>query len=118
MAKIKPMALVESMSSKVCMHSNVYFRTNKVTGATFAAKLCNPYDGGNSEDQLAARNRFAAVSAAVRARIAALQPTEKTALLAQFRGQSKVGSFFGYCFKKWNSEYDDSGVLITADDSD
>ena len=32
MAEIKPMALIESMKKKVCMHSDVYFRTNKRTG--------------------------------------------------------------------------------------
>ena len=35
MAEIKPMALIESMRKKVCMHSDVYFRTNKQTGKTF-----------------------------------------------------------------------------------
>ena len=32
MSEIKPMALIESMCKKVCMHSDVYFRTNKRTG--------------------------------------------------------------------------------------
>ena len=32
MAEIKPMALIESMKKKVCMHSDVYFRTNRQTG--------------------------------------------------------------------------------------
>ena len=42
MAEIKPMALIESMRKKVCMHSDVYFRTNKQTGKTFTGKLCYP----------------------------------------------------------------------------
>ena len=36
MAKIKPMALIENMSKKVCMHSDVYFRTNKQTGVVYS----------------------------------------------------------------------------------
>mgnify|MGYP003425724069 CR=1 FL=1 len=35
MAEIKPMALIESMRKKVCMHSDVYFRTNKKTGKVY-----------------------------------------------------------------------------------
>ena len=42
MAEIKPMALIESMSKKVCEHSDVYFRTNKKTGKVYTGKLCNP----------------------------------------------------------------------------
>ncbi len=45
MAEIKPMALIESMSKKVCMHSDVYFRTNRQTGkvTTEKAKLLAEY---------------------------------------------------------------------------
>lgn len=65
MSKVKPMALVESMSGKICEHSNVYFRTNKRTGTVTSGKLCNPYAGDPSEDQAAIRTMFAnAVSAA------------------------------------------------------
>ena len=46
MADIKPMALIESMSKKVCMHSDVYFRTNNrtvLTDPTQKAKLKAEY---------------------------------------------------------------------------
>ena len=66
MAKIKPMALIESMSKKVCEHSDVYFRTNKKTGAVYTGKLCNPSTKEPSVNQTAAKARFAKVSAAVR----------------------------------------------------
>ena len=112
MSKIKPMALVENMSGKVCEHSNIYFRTNKVTGQVNSAKLCNPYDGGNSAQQQAARTRFATVSAAIRARIAALPAADKATLVAEYKSQNKIGSLFGYCYHKWNSEYNASGALI------
>ena len=52
MALIKPMALIESMRKKVCMHSDVYFRTNKQTGKTFTGKLCYP---SNQEPSAAQR---------------------------------------------------------------
>ena len=112
MAKIKPMALIENMSGKVCEHSDVYFRTNKQTGKVSSGKLCNPFAGEASADQLAVRNRFKVVVPAVRARIAALPAADKAALEAEYKAQHEIGSLFGYCMKKWNAEYDASGALI------
>ena len=110
MAKIKPMALIESMSKKVCMHSDVYFRTNKQTGTTYTGKLCNPSDAEPSAAQIAAKARFAKVVAAVRAILAA--PTEKAKLKAEFKAQTKIGSLFGYAMHKLNDQYDESGDPI------
>lgn len=110
MATIKPMALIESMSKKVCEHSNVYFRTNKQTGTTYSGKLCNPSTKEPSAAQTAAKARFAKVVAAVRTILA--DPTEKAKLEAEFKSQTKVGSLFGYAMKKLNSNYDSDGNLI------
>ena len=110
MAKIKPMALIESMSKKVCMHSDVYFRTNKQTGATYTGKLCNPSDKAPSAAQTAAKARFAKVVAAVRAILA--DPTEKAKLQAEYKSQTKIGSLFGYAMHKLNGNYDENGDKI------
>ena len=110
MSKIKPMALIESMSKKVCMHSNVYFRTNKQTGVTYSGKLCNPSTKEPSAAQTAAKARFAKVVAAVRTILT--DPTEKAKLKAEFKAQNKIGSLFGYAMKKLNSNYDANGDLI------
>ena len=110
MAEIKPLALIESMRKKVCMHSNVYFRTNKQTGKTTTGKLCNPSDKAPSVQQTAARARFAKVAAAVRTILA--DPTEKAKLLAEFKSQTKYGSLFGYAMHKLNGNYDANGDLI------
>ena len=111
MAKIKPMALVESMSKKVCMHSDVYFRTNKQTGVVYSGKLCNPSNKPASAEQTAAKARFAKVAAAVRA-IWAGTSEQKTALVAEYKKQTKIGSLFGYAMSKLNSNYDANGDLI------
>ena len=113
MAQIKPMALVESMSKKVCMHSDVYFRTNKQTGAVYTGKLCNPNTGEPTEGQVAAKARFAKVSAAIRERLANKTSDETKAITAAFKAQTKVGSVFGLAFKRWNSQYDENGDFIT-----
>lgn len=104
------MALIESMSKKVCMHSNVYFRTNKQTGAVYSGKLCYPSDKAPSAAQTKARNRFAKVVAAVRAILA--DPTENARLTAEFKAQTRFGSLFGYAMHKFNGNYDDNGDLI------
>ena len=110
MAEIKPLALIESMRKKVCMHSDVYFRTNKQTGKTTTGKLCNPSDKAPSVQQTAARARFAKVAAAVRTILA--DPTEKARLQAEFKSQTKYGSLFGYVMHKLNGNYDANGDLI------
>ena len=111
MAKIKPMALIESMSNKVCEHSDVYFRTNKKTGKT--GKLCNPSTKEPSAAQTAAKARFAKVSAAVRAILAGTSE-QKTQLVAEYNAQNKIGSLFGYAMKKLNGNYDQNGDLING----
>ena len=110
MAEIKPMALIESMRKKVCMHSDVYFRTNKQTGKTFTGKLCNPSDQEPSAAQTAAKARFAKVVSAVRAILA--DPTEKAKLKAEYKSQTKIGSLFGYAMHKLNGRYDENGDKI------
>ncbi len=104
MAKIKPMALIESMSKKVCEHSDVYFRTNKKTGN-------NPSTKEPSAAQTAAKARFAKVSAAVRAILAGTSE-QKTQLVAEYNAQNKIGSLFGYAMKKLNDQYDQNGDPI------
>jgi len=111
MAKIKPMALIESMSNKVCEHSDVYFRTNKKTGEVFTGKLCNPSTKEPSVNQTAARARFAKVVAAVRT-ILAGSSEQKTQLVAEYKAQNKIGSLFGYAMHKLNGNYDSNGDLI------
>ena len=110
MAEIKPMALIESMKKKVCMHSDVYFRTNKQTGKTTPGKLCNPPDAEPSANQIAAKARFAKVVAAVRAIL--VDPTEKAKLKAEYKAQHAIGSLFGYAMHKLNGNYDSNGDLI------
>ena len=89
MAEIKPMALIESMSKKVCEHSDVYFRTNKKTGKVTTGKLCNPSTKEPSAAQIAAKARFTKVQAAVRA-ILAGSSEQKTQLVRPFTKPAKL----------------------------
>ena len=111
MAEIKPMALIESMSKKVCEHSDVYFRTNRKTGKVTTGKLCYPSTKEPSAAQIAAKARFAKVSAAVRAILAGTSE-QKTALVDGYNAQNQYGSLFGYAMHKLNGNYDANGDLI------
>ena len=111
MAEIKPMALIESMKKKVCEHSDVYFRTNKQTGKVTTGKLCNPSTKEPSAAQIKAKERFAKVSAAVRAILAGTSE-QKTVLEAEYKAQHKYGSLFGYAMHKLNDQYDADGEKI------
>ena len=111
MAEIKPMALIESMKKKVCEHSDVYFRTNKQTGKVTTGKLCNPSTKEPSAAQIKAKERFAKVSAAVRAILAGTSE-QKTQLEAEYKAQHKYGSLFGYAMHKLNDKYDADGEKI------
>ena len=115
MAKIKPMVLIESMSKKVCEHSDVYFRTNKQTGVTYSGKLCNPSTKEPSAAQIAAKARFAKVATAVRAILAGTSE-EAVKLKAEYKAQNKIGSLFGYAMQKLNGNYDENGDLISSGD--
>lgn len=112
MAEIKPMALIESMKKKVCMHSDVYFRTNRQTGVVTTGKLCNPSTKEPSAVQTAAKARFAKVQAAIRAILA--DPTEKAKWQAEYKAQTSIGSLFGYAMHKLNGNYDENGDLING----
>lgn len=112
MAEIKPMALIESMKKKVCMHSDVYFRVNKQTGKVTTGKLCNPSTKADSAAQTAAKARFRKVQAAVRTILE--DATEKAKLQAEFKAQHTYGSLFGYAMHKLNGNYDENGDLING----
>jgi len=108
MSKIKPMALVESMSGKVCEHSDVYFRTNKRTGAVTSGKLCNPYQGEPTTQQTAARTLFASAVASAKAVMAATSTdtdqtkyAKKVAYEAAYAADRKfAGTLFNFVMKK------------------
>jgi len=115
MAKIKPLETISSMSGKVCMHSDIYFRTNTMNGVTTTGKICYPNTAAATADQIAAKNRFKLVSTAVRTRLAALTADAKKAMKNAAKA-ARAGSVFGYAFQKWNNEYNDAGTLITTND--
>ena len=111
MATVNPIDLIDNISKKVCMHSKFAFRTNKQTGKVSTFKICHPSEKEPSQQQIAVRNRFVKVVAAVRAILA--DATEKAKLEAEFRSQQKIGSLFGYAMHKLNKNYDANGDLIS-----
>ena len=108
MAKIKPMGLIESMSGKVCTHSDVYFRTNRRTGSVSSGKLCNPYTGEPTENQNAVRTKFANAIASAKAILHATSSDTDSGnytKLQQYKSQYEAnrafpGTLFNFIMKK------------------
>ena len=88
------MGLVESMSGKICGHSDMYFfRKN---GKVFSAKICYPSTKDPSQKQTAARTKFATARANT---LTALADSEQRAAYeAAFKKQKKYFSLYGYAF--------------------
>lgn len=88
------MGLIESMSGKICGHSDMYFfRKN---GKVFSGKICNPSTKEPTARQLAQRTKFA--TARANAKTALADPEQKAAYLTAFKSQRKYSDFSGYVF--------------------
>lgn len=110
MAKITPMVLIDRMSGKVCMHSDVYF--SERNGTTYTGKICNPRTNPYSADELKSQARFRAATSAAISRAA--NPSTRAADMAAFRAQKNQPNgkktLRGYLFSiaYANAAYDDS----------
>lgn len=94
MSQIKPMGLVESMSGKICGHSDMYFfRKN---GKVFSGKICNPSTKEPTATQLAAQAKFK--TARTNAKAALADTTQRAAYEEAFKSQKKYYSLYGYVF--------------------
>lgn len=108
MAKIKPMALIETMKGKVCMHSDVYFRVNKRNGQVSTGKMCNPYEGEPSTAQTAVRAAFSTAVQSAKAILAAKATDEDQSnytklqtYTAAYNADSKFGgTLYSFIVKK------------------
>lgn len=112
MAKIRPIATIESMSGKVCEHSDMYFRTNKQTSQVFTGKICNPSEAEPTEAQLKVQTRFAKLADAARAILA--DPEQRTKYQTAYLKQHRIGSLLGYVISKIKNQYDENGDPMTT----
>lgn len=110
MSKIRPISIIQSMSGKVCEHSDMYFRTNKQTQQVCTGKICYPSDTELSEAQVRVQERFTKISAAVDQLLS--DPAEREKWLTKYLKQHKIGSLKGYVFAKINHLYDENGDKI------
>ena len=103
MSLIKPNALIESMSGKICGHSDMYFfRKN---GKVFSGKICYPSTKEPTANQLAQRTKFS--TARANAATALADPAQKAAYLTAFKAQKKYKTLRGYVIAK---EYEKLGA--------
>ncbi len=96
MSQIKPMGLVESMSGKLCGHSDMYFfRKN---GKVFSGKICNPSKKDPTAAQLAKQAKFK--TARTNTKTALADATQRAAYETAFKNQKKYYTLYGYVFAK------------------
>lgn len=93
MAKYVPMDLLKSLSGKICSHSDTYFANRY--GTKYTGKICNPFTGEPSADQVKQRTLFATT----RANIKALTDSEKSDYATAYKS-NKAGykTLNGYIF--------------------
>lgn len=96
--KVKPLAVFESLSGKVCQHSDMYVRMNKKTGKMSTGKLCYPSEKEPSELQIAKRLLFKQRQAKAAAIVK--DPAQWAAYASAYEAQRKYGSKFGFIFHK------------------
>lgn len=92
MAKFQPMELISKLSGKVCSHSDMYFANRN--GTQYTGKICNPYTGEPTDNQIAVRQKFSTTITAM----ANLTDQQKTEYETAFRKQKKYRTLRGYIF--------------------
>ena len=92
MSQIKPMGLVESMSGKICGHSDMYFFQKN--GKVFSGKRCYPSTKEPTDAQLAVQNKFKTAQA--NAKTALADPEQRATYEAKFKAQKKYITLRGY----------------------
>ena len=110
MSKIRPISIIQSMSGKVCEHSDMYFRTNRQTQAVYTGKICAPSDAEPTEAQLKTQTRFTKLSEAARLIIA--DPEQRSKYEKAYKKQHRIGSLLGYIITRIKHLYDENGDLI------
>ena len=117
MTKIKPIALVEALSGKVCRHSNIYFATHQRTGKVYSRRLCMPSTKPATPAQLEIRAKFSATLTAVNNWLTKNQPTtdlpngseEYQKVRSAFEAQHNIDSWRAFLFKRMFDSSTDNG---------
>ena len=92
MAKIKPMILIESMTGKVCSHSDTYFALRN--GTQYTGTRCNKRTTPFTEGELQNQQKFKTAHTAAVARLRDAKQQAKD--LAAFTKQTKYRTLLGY----------------------
>ncbi len=94
MAKIEFETPVKSIRGKVSKSDTSYFSVKN--GKAHFTKCYNQYDGGDTEQQRAARQRFAELCAQVKEQLS--NETTRAEWQAKFESQHKFATLRGYVF--------------------
>lgn len=105
MAIIKPSTPFDSVRKKFAGSDEIYFKNRCADNATIGVRMKHPYDGGNSDQQVANREKFAQAAASAKAILAAKSTdtdsanyNKLTAYQTAFKNQKKCLYLRTYIF--------------------
>ena len=104
MAKVRPNAIIATISGKLARGEDVYLATNKRTGRVYAVQVIRPYRGPWSDKQVAHRKAFGERSKTAAAWLAANDPkrnggeetAEYKAMLRKYNRQNKTSNIMAF----------------------
>jgi hypothetical protein len=94
MAIIKNATPFDSVKKKFASSDEIHFRNRKKDNATIGVRVKNPYSGGNSPAQIAARDAFKAAQKQVSQIMA--DPEQRAQYEAKYKVQKKYLGLRGY----------------------
>ena len=114
MAIIKPSTPFDSVRKKFAGSDEIYFKNRCADNATIGVRMKHPSDGGNSEQQVANREKFAQAAASTKAILAAKSTdtdtanfNKLTAYQAAFKNQKKCLYLRTYIFAQERAALED-----------
>jgi hypothetical protein len=96
MAIIRNATPFDSIKKKFSGSDEIHFRNRTKDNATIGVRVKNPYDGGNSEKQVALRNAFKTAHEQVATILA--DEAQKASYMEKFKAQKKYVTLRGYIF--------------------
>jgi len=102
MSKVRFIKPILSASGRLFGGSNIYFRTNRLTGKSHTGTIRNPYKGPSSTAQQATRERFRYVMSLVKTQLQ--DPAKKAQWQQEFMSQNEIGTLVGFVYHMLNKQ--------------
>ena len=113
MGKLSGNWITGAHSGRACKHEDIYTKVNRVTGACYSVKLCNPNTDWNA-DQMDSRTAFSAISSAISQWVEENKESNSTdykKLMKSLKAQKKYSTLRGMMLAKGMYKVSESGEV-------